>query len=143
MDAVRRMLFRQGTLILFVSALLGLVVAVQAPHVVKWRAAHVSGLLTGVLIIGFGALWPEVRLSERAAQLAWRLGLIAAWGGLAVNVFSAITDFPGPASDPGRQPEVVWQMAVFFTGLAVVVPTTLVSFFLVWKGLWGERRTSS
>ena len=57
---------------------------------------------------------------------------------MAVNIFSALVDFPGPASDPGRQPEVVWQMAVFFTGLAVVVPSTLVSFFLVWKGL-GEK----
>ena len=141
MDAVRRLLFRQGALILCVSALLGLVVSAQAPHVMKWRAAHVSGLLTGVLIIGFGALWPEVRLSDRAARLAWRLGLTAAWVGLAVNVFSALVDFPGPASDPGRQPEVVWQMAVFFSGLAIVVPATLVSFFLVWKGLW-EKRTS-
>src|SRR5215471_7812128 len=137
---VRRLLFRQGTLILFVSALLGLVVAAQAPHVLKWRAAHVNGLLTGVLIIGFGALWPEVRLSDRAAKLAWRLGLTAAWAGLAVNVFSAIVDFPGPASDPGRRPDVVWQMAVFFTGLAIVVPSTLVSFFLVWRGLREDNR---
>jgi len=139
MDAVRRLLFRQGALILLLSALLGLVVAAQVPHAVKWRAAHVNGLLTGVLVIAFGGLWPEVRLSDRAAKLAWRLGLAAAWAGVAMTVFSAIVDFPGPASDPGRQPEVVWQMVVFFTGLAVVVPSTLVSFFLVWRGLWEKR----
>ena len=139
MDAERRFLFRQGALILLVGAVLGLLVAAQAPHVVKWRAAHVNGLMTGILILAFGALWPEIRLSDRARRLAWRTGLAAAWGGLAVNVFAAIVDFPGPASDPGRQPEVVWQMAVFFGGLAIVVPTTLVSFFLVWRGLGGRR----
>ena len=143
MESDRRLLFRQGALILLVGALLGLVVAAQAPHVVKWRAAHVNGLLTGILIIGFGALWPEVRLSDRARRMALRFGLTAAWVGLLMNVFSAVVDFPGPASDPGRQPDVAWQMAVFFSGLAIVVPGTLVSFFLVWKGLRGEKHTST
>jgi hypothetical protein len=142
MDAERRLLFRQGALLLFVSVLIGLVVAAQAPHVVKWRTAHVSGLMTGLLLIGFGALWPEIRLSDRARRIAVRLGLVASWLALALNVFSALVDFPGPASDPGRQPDVAWQMAVFFGGLAIVVPSTLVSFFLVWKGLWGEKRAS-
>jgi hydroxylaminobenzene mutase len=143
MDAERRLLFRQGALILLVSASLGLVVAAQAPHGVKWSNAHVSGLMTGILIVAFGALWSDVCLQDRTRRLALRLGLTGAWAGLAVNIFTAIVDFPGPASDPGRQPEVVWQMAVFFTGLAIAVPSTLVSFFLVWKGLWGEKRASS
>ena len=138
MESERRLLFRHGALILLISAVIGLVVAAQAPHVVKWRNAHVSGLMTGILIIAFGALWPEVRLTDRARRGAWRLGLTAAWVGLAVNIFGAIVDFPGPASDPGRQPDVAWQMAIFFAGLAIVVPTTLGSFFLVWKGLRGS-----
>jgi hydroxylaminobenzene mutase len=134
----RRLLFRHGALILLVSAVLGLVVAVQAPHVVKWRDAHVAGLMTGILIIAFGALWTDVHLSDRARRAAITLGLVAAWGGVATNIFGAIVNFPGPASDPGVQPDVVWQMAIFFTGLAIVVPSTLVSFFLVWRGLWGN-----
>jgi len=135
METERRLLFRQGALFLLVSALIGLVVAAQAPHVLKWRAAHVSGLMTGLLIIGLGALWSEVRLSDRVRRLTWQLGLTAAWVGLALNVFSAIVDFPGPASDPGRQADAVWQTALFFSGLAVVVPATLASFALVWRGL--------
>lgn len=135
MESERRLLFRQGALFLLISALIGLVVAAQPPYVVKWRTAHLSGLMTGLLIIGFGALWSEVRLSDRARRLAWQLGLAAAWVGLAVNVFSAVVNFPGPASDPGRQPEAAWQMAVFFSGLAVIIPATLISFALVWRGL--------
>jgi hypothetical protein len=140
MENERRLLFRQGALLLLVSVVIGVVVAVQPPHVVKWRSAHVAGLMTGLVVIGFGALWPDVRLSDRARRAAIALGLLAAWVGIGVNVFGAVVNFPGPASDPGVQPDVVWQMAIFFTGLAIVVPSTLVSFFLVWKGLWGEKR---
>lgn len=135
MEAERRLLFRQGALFLFLSAVVGLVVAAQAPNVVKWRTVHVSGLMTGLLVIGLGALWSEVRLADRTRRLTWKLGLTAAWTGLALNVFGALVNFPGPASDPGRQPDAAWQMAVFFSLLAIIVPATLTSFFLVWRGL--------
>ena len=60
MDGERRLLYRQGALFLLVSALLGLVVAAQAPHTTKWMAAHVTAILVGLLLIAFGALWPEL-----------------------------------------------------------------------------------
>jgi hypothetical protein len=135
MDSERRLLFRQGALILFVSALLGIVTAVPVPHPGKWMAAHVGGLLTGILIIAFGALWLDVRLAESTRKLALRMGLIAAWMGLVGNVYAALVNLPGPATEPGRLPDAPWHLPVFFVILAVVVPCTLGSFFLVWKGL--------
>lgn len=135
MEAERRLLFRQGVLFLLVSAMLGLVVAAQVPHASKWMAAHVTGLLTGVLLIGAGALWSEVRLAAGTRAWAARLTLIAAWTGLAANVYAAIVNLPGPATEPGRLPDATWQLIPFFAALAVVVPSTLVSFFLVWRGL--------
>jgi len=135
MDAERRLLFRQGTLLLLVSALLGVVVAAQAPHPQKWMAAHVGGMMTGLLIIGFGALWPEVRLDPGPRRWAFRLGLTASWLGVVANVFTAIVNLPGPASDPNGQPTAPWHLPVLFAMLAVIVPSTLVSFFLVWRGL--------
>src|SRR5690348_6711577 len=82
MAAERRTLFRHGALFLLLAALLGLVVAAQAPHPAKWMAAHVSALLTGLLMIGLGALWPELRLAETTRRRAMRMGLTAAWTGL-------------------------------------------------------------
>ena len=133
----QRLLFRQGVLFLLVSGLIGIAVAAQAPHPAKWMAAHVSGLMTGLLLIGFGALLPEVRLEDRTRRRAVQLGLIGAWVGLAANVWSALVNLPGPATEPARQPDVMWQMYVLFAMLAVVVPSTLASFFLVWRGLRG------
>jgi len=131
----RRTLFRHGALILLVSALIGLVVASPAPYPAKWMAAHVSGLLTGILIIAFGGLWPEVRLAASTRTLAMRLGLVAAWLGVLLNVYAAVVNLPGPATAPGVQPAAAWQAVVFYAGLVVVVPSTIGSFFLVWRGL--------
>jgi hydroxylaminobenzene mutase len=137
METERRLLFRQGALFLFVSALIGLIVAAQAPHAPKWLQVHVSGLITGVLLIAFGALWPELRLGDATRRRALQLGLVAAWLGLVANVWAAVVNLPGPATEPGRQPDEPWQLYVLFAMLAVIVPTTLVSFFLVWRGLRG------
>ena len=84
--AERRTLFRHGALFLLLSAMLGLVVAAQAPHPAKWMTAHVSGLLTGVLLIGLGSLWSELRLAPGTRQRAMQMGLIAAWTGSVANV---------------------------------------------------------
>jgi hydroxylaminobenzene mutase len=136
-DSERRKLYRHGVLFLLLSALLGLAVAAQPPHAGKWMAAHVSGLMTGLLVIGLGALWPEVRLSDGLRRRALQMGLTAAWLGLTANLYAALVNLPGPATDPGRQPDAPWQLVVFFALLAVIVPTTIGSFYLVWRGLRG------
>lgn len=135
----QRLLFRQGVVFLLVSAFLGIVTAIPGmAHPVKWRTAHVTGLLTGLLLIGFGALWPQLRLTDARRRLALRLGLISAWTGLTANVYTAIMNLPGPASDPGVQPDSMVAATPFFAMLAIVVTTLIGSFFLVWRGLQGE-----
>ena len=135
MDLERRTLLRHGALILLTSALLGLVVASPSPPPAKWMAAHVSGLMTGILILAFGGLWTELRLAPGTRTIAMRLGLVAAWVGVAMNVYAAVVNLPGPATAPGVQPAAAWQAMVFYAGLVVVVPSTIGSFFLVWRGL--------
>jgi hypothetical protein len=134
----RRLLYRHGVLFLLLNGLLGIAVAAQVPHAPKWMHAHVSGLLTGVLLLGFGALWPELRLSDGTRRRAMQLGLIGAWTGWASSLWTALVNLPGPATDPGGQPEQMWHLYVLFAMLAVIVPTTLASFFLAWKGLRGD-----
>ena len=135
MDGERRTLLRQGSLFLLISALIGIGVGAGAPHPAKWMAAHVSGLLTGLLLIAFGSIWGDVRLSPAAKRRAMVLALTASWVGILANVFGAIVNLPGPATEPGRQPDAAWQMMVFFAMLAVVVPSTVASFAMVWRGL--------
>ena len=137
MATERRTLFRHGALFLLLSAMIGLIVAAQAPHPAKWMAAHVSGLLTGLLMIGLGGLWSELRLAPATRRRAMLMGLTAGWIGIAANAFAAVVNLPGPATDPGRVPDAAWHLPVFLILLAIVVPATLGSFFLLWKGLRG------
>jgi len=137
MEAERRMLFRQGAVFLLLATLLGLTLAARAPHPAKWQAAHVTALLTGILLIALGGLWSELRLTPATRRIALRLGLTSSWTGTAANIYAAIVNLPGPASDPGRAPDAMWQLYVFFVFLAIVVPTTIAAFFLVWRGLRG------
>ena len=92
--------------------MLGLVVAAQAPHPAKWMAAHVSGLLTGLLMIALGGVWPELRLAATTRRRAMQLGLTAAWTGFVANAYVATVNLPGPATDPGRAARDVGRQVV-------------------------------
>jgi hypothetical protein len=137
-EAERRALYRHGALLLVVGALLGSVVAAPVPHAEKWMAAHVAALLTGILLLAMGSTWPELRLSPPVRRLAMQLGLFAAWFGLLGQVYGALVDLPGPATEPGRRPDEPWQGWVFAALMVFVVPATFGAFFLVWRGLRGR-----
>ena len=74
--------------------------------------------------------------------LAYTTGLIAAYGGLVGNVFGAISDLPGPASNPGVAPPMP-QAGVFYAILAIIVPCLLISFGLVLYGMRGAATERS
>jgi len=134
----RRLLYRQGILFLLMTAFVGVLMLAPVPHGPKWMQAHLAGVVTGLLLISFGALWPELRLSDAQRRRALWLALVAAWLGWVSNIYVAIVNLPGPGSDPGRQPDAPWQLFVLLAILAVDIPATLGSFYLVWRGLRGN-----
>jgi aminoacrylate peracid reductase len=141
LEQQRRSLMRHGFVFLFGGVLLGLATAVL-PHAPKWMAAHVGALLTAVVFVAIGLSWRDLTLSGTQRTAAYRCGLVAGYVGLVANIFVAVVDLPGPASDPGVQPSGV-PAIVFFTMLAIVVPTTLASFGLVLYGMRGNAVSES
>ena len=131
----RRALMRHGFLFLFLALVLGVAI-IALPHPSRWLAAHLTALLTGLVLVATALAWKELRLTNGQRTLAYATGLIAAYGGLVGNVFGAITDLPGPASNPGVAPPMP-QAVVFFTILAIIVPSLFVSFGLVLYGMRG------
>jgi hypothetical protein len=102
-DPRRRALMRQGFLFLFLALVLGLAI-IALPHPSRWLAAHLTAFLTGLMLVVIALAWSELRLTDGQRMLAYATGLVAAYGGLVGNVFGAIIDLPGPASNPGVVP---------------------------------------
>lgn len=133
----RRSLFRLGALLLLISAAMGLAAAIPLPYPARWMTAHVTAIMLGTLVMVEGLLWPELRLSE--AQRTWMLRLvrISVWSGVALGIAGAVMDIPGPATSPGLTPAGL-QVPVLVTLLAIIIPTTIASWILLFIGLRGE-----
>jgi hypothetical protein len=135
-ESQRRRLLRHGFIFLFIAAWLGIATAVL-PHPRAWMTAHLAALLTCPILVVIGLVWRELRLTPRLRSMGLITGFTSAYVGLTANIFSAIMDLPGPASQPGVAPPMP-AAAVFYTMLAIVVPTTLIAFGLVMYGMRGE-----
>src|SRR5262245_54516158 len=112
----RRGLMRHGFVFLFVALLLGMAAA-TLPHPEKWLGAHVTALLTGLVLVVIGLASNELQLTNGQARVAYWCGVIGAYAGLVGNVYGALVNLPGPASNPGVAPPMP-QAAVFFALLA-------------------------
>ena len=135
-ESQRRLLLRHGFIFLFLGAWLGIATAVL-PHPRAWLTAHLTAFLTCLVLVAIGLVWRELRLTERQRSIGLIAGFTSAYVGLAANIFSAVENLPGPASQPGVQPPMP-QAAILFTFLGIVVPTTLIAFGLVMYGMRGE-----
>ena len=135
-ESQRRRLLRHGFIFLFVAVWLGIATAIL-PHPRAWLTAHLTAFLTCLILVAIGLVWRELRLTERQRSIALITGFTSAYLGLTGNIFNAIVDLPGPASQPGVAAPMP-QAAIFFTLLAVIVPTTLIAFGLVMYGMRGE-----
>lgn len=78
----RRRLFWHGALLLLLGMLTGLVEP-QFTNVRMGLAAHLEGIMNGILLLALGAAWPQLRLGLVAETIAFRAllyGTYANWG---------------------------------------------------------------
>ena len=136
LETERRSLIRHGFLFIVIAFFLGLGI-VALPNPGRWLAAHLTALLTGPLLIVSGLAWRELRLTDGQRRLGYRCALISAYGGLVGNLYGAISNLPGPASNPGVAATAT-QNAIFLPILAIVVTTLFIAFGLALYGMRGE-----
>ena len=135
-ESQRRRLLSHGFIFLFVAVWLGIDTAVL-PHPRAWLAAHLTAFFTCLILVAIGLVWRELRLTERQRSIGLITVFTSAYLGLTGNIFAAILDLPGPASQPGVAAPMP-QAAIFFTLLAIVVLTTVTAFGLMMYGMRGE-----
>ena len=130
-------LFRQAFVLILLSLIGGLLVPLMAiPRL--GLSAHTIGLLSGVLLIAIGAIWPHFRLSSTQAlvhQWAWLYSSYANWLACLLGALlgaGKMTPIASAAATGSPLEEAL--VAALFGSVG------LSSFIAVGLSLWGLRR---
>lgn len=133
----RRSLLRLGALLLLVAAALGVAASIPLPNPTRWMTAHVTAIMLGTLIMVQGLVWRDLRLSDGQRRWMIRFVYLSVWSSVALGVAAALMDIPGPVTSPGVSPTGL-QIPILAALLAIIVPTTIGSWVLLWMGLRGK-----
>ena len=136
MDGTNRRLMFHG-ICLF---MLGLLTGFAEQHFVNVRmglAAHLEGLMNGIFLMALGAIWPHVRLSSRAATIAYWTSLYGTYGNWLITILAATfgTAALSPITGAGHS-GLPWQESLVTAGFMSVGITIVAATGLV---LWGLR----
>lgn len=121
---------------LMIAFLLGFPTATAA-NGFRWMTAHVGTMLGAVVVLVTAGAWEVLKLNERQQKWAFRLFLAGAYAGTFINIFGAMTNMPGPATQPGVAPEP-YQAVVLIASLAIIVPGFIGATALLIKGMRGN-----
>ncbi len=138
MEDVQRRLVWHGVLLFLLGLLTGLVSA-QFTNARMGLAAHLEGVMNGILLIALGAAWPHVRLSVTLERAAFGLALFGAYANWAVTTLAAVfgTGAMTPIAAGGRvgQP---WQETLVSIGFVSVALSMIAAAVLLLLGLRGR-----
>ena len=134
MDENRRRLLWHG-MFLF---LLGLLTGFAEPHFANLRmglAAHLEGVMNGILLLALGAAWNEILLSPRAKTGTFWLAMCGTYGNWFVTTLAAIfgTAALSPITGAGHSGKP-WQETLVTAGFMIVGTTIVATSVLC---LWG------
>lgn len=119
--------------------LLGLVTGLFVPQLVNPRmglAAHLEGLMNGTFLLALGSAWPRVRLSRRAAKVAFGAAMYGTYANWAATTVAAA--FGTAALTPlasGLHEGRPWQELLVAFGFGSVALAMLLSSILLLGGL--------
>ncbi|AKS43373.1 hypothetical protein [Wenzhouxiangella marina] len=133
---MNRPLIRHGFVLLLLALLGGL--AVQAMAIPRLGlSAHTIGLISGLLLIALGAIWPVFRLSRQQQRLHYGCWVYSSYANWAAVLFGGLTGagWAAPIAAAGRTGPTAaeWIMSL---GLVSVAVTSLLAVSL---SLWGLR----
>jgi hydroxylaminobenzene mutase len=124
--------------------LLGLLTGLVVPAFVNPRmgvTAHLEGVMNGTFLAVLGLLWPNLRVSPRAATAAFWLVLYGAYANWASTSLAALwgTGTLTPIAAAGRSGEP-WQEAVVAFGVLSLTVAIIPAVLIVLLGLRARAR---
>ena len=119
--------------------LLGLLTGLFGEHFANVRmglAAHLEGVMNGILLIALGGIWQELHLSAACTRLAFRLLLFGAYANWLVTTLAAMfgTGAMTPIAAAGRS-AAFWQEAMVSVGFVAVALSIISASVLLLFGL--------
>ena len=140
MEIPRRRLMWHG-MFLFLLGLLTGFVEQRFANVRMGLAAHLEGVINGILLLALGAIWDEVRLRPTAKAIAYWTALYGTYVNWLITTLAAIfgTAALSPITAAGHAGRP-WQESVVTAGF-MSVGVVIVAFSLLM--LWGLRAKAS
>ncbi|HXX17396.1 MAG TPA: hypothetical protein VEJ47_21010 [Candidatus Eremiobacteraceae bacterium] len=140
MEIPRRRLMWHG-MFLFLLGLLTGFVEQRFANVRMGLAAHLEGVMNGILLLALGAIWDEVRLRPTAKAIAYWTALYGTYVNWLITTLAAIfgTAALSPITAAGHAGRP-WQESVVTAGF-MSVGVVIVAFSLLM--LWGLRAKAS
>jgi hydroxylaminobenzene mutase len=125
--------------------LLGLLTGLVGEHFTNARlglAAHLEGVMNGILLIALGGIWQEVRLSATSTKATFWLLLYGAYSNWLVTTMAAIlgTSSMTPIAAAGRS-AAHWQETLISIGFVSVALSILAASVLLLVGLRARAST--
>ena len=135
MNDIRRRLLWHGVLLF----LLGLLTGLAGAHFSNMRmglAAHLEGVMNGILLLALGSVWQEVRLPVAPARATFWLLLYGAYANWLVTTLAAIlgTGSMTPIAAAGRS-AAPWQEMVVSVGFVTIALSIICATLLILFGL--------
>jgi hydroxylaminobenzene mutase len=124
--------------------LLGLLTGFAVPSLANPRmglTAHLEGLMNGTFLAVVGLVWTHLRVSPRAATVAFWLLLYAAYANWASTTLAALwgTGALAPIAAPGRS-GAAWQEAIVTFGLISLSVAIVPAVGILLAGLRSRAR---
>ena len=134
---MNRPIIRHGFVLILLALLTGfLLPAAEIPRL--GLSAHTIAILSGVLLIGVGAVWPLFQLSARQCQVmywTWVYSSYANWLGCLIGAFTGAGRMT-PVASSGMEAGAVAEAVV----AALLLSGALTSLVAVGLSIWGLRR---
>jgi (hydroxyamino)benzene mutase len=137
MDDRRRNLLWHGMFLFLLGLLVGLVEQ-KLTNPRMGLAAHLEGVMNGILLLAVGAVWAEVRLGDRAKAVCYGTVLYGAYANWAFTTFAAVvgTAAMSPITGAGHSAQP-WQETLVTAGFISVGLAIIGASLML---LWGFRR---
>jgi (hydroxyamino)benzene mutase len=140
-DQARRLLWH-GVFLFLLGLLTGLAIPIINNHRMG-LSAHLEALLNCILLLVLGCLWPQLRLSERAANAAFRLALYGTYANWFFTLLGAIlgTKALTPQAGAGFNASALSEIVVG-VGLVTLATAMVIVSVILLTGLGGKATTS-